>query len=92
MEKYEPLVTCQDVGQQPAPSYDSCKEIIDKMPWSSTKTLFGTAGQPGVEVIVPETLKSSKHSIVMLDGFDKINNLLQVTDAVTFLFMVPPRL
>lgn len=91
MERFKPLVTCQDAVHQSAPSYDSCKEIIDKMPWSAEDTIFGTAGQPGVQVTIPEQLISSKHSTFRTLKPDTIDTSLQLMDAAMPLSTVSPR-
>lgn len=53
------------------------------MPWSVEETIFGTAGQPAVEVTIPEQLRSSRHSILIYEKPDTTDTSLQLTDAVT---------
>jgi len=68
VEQYEPEVTCVNAVQLTAPSYDSCKEIVDRMDWSLEDTKFGTVDQPGVEVRIPVMMKSSNYSLAIYEG------------------------
>ena len=60
ISKQTPAVTCVATNPALAPSYDSCKKIIDLMPWSEVIVYFGRSDLPLVEVPVPKVFASSE--------------------------------
>ena len=66
ISKQTPAVTCVATNPALAPSYDSCKEMIDLMPWSEVIVYFGKSDLPLVEVPVPKVLASSECTCTLI--------------------------
>ena len=59
MTSYDPSVRCSDaLGPEPS----DCIDVLLKMPTTMNNQLFGLAGQPGVQVVLPYQISNGKRA------------------------------
>ena len=60
---YPPSVQCSDSPGRRAPPMGSCRGILDYMPASYDREIFGRVGTEGVEVSLPQSFLEGRWSL-----------------------------